>query len=49
MVERVFSALLSDAALKKVKEPAEGTIEGLKETGQPVPREDEDKVGSVEV
>ncbi len=38
-----------DEALAKIKEAAEVTIEGLKETGQPIPRGDEDKIGLVEV
>ena len=38
-----------DEALVKITEAAEVTIEGLKETGQPIPRGDEDKIGLVEV
>jgi predicted RNase H-like HicB family nuclease len=38
-----------DEALEMIKEAAEVTIEGLKETGQLIPRGDEDKIGLVEV
>jgi predicted RNase H-like HicB family nuclease len=38
-----------EEALDKIKESAALTIEGLKETGQPVPNGDEDSVGLIEV
>ena len=36
-------------ALDNIKEAAEVTVEGLKATGQPVPLNDEERVGFVEV
>ena len=38
-----------EEALDNIKEAAEVTIEGMKATGQPVPRGDEDKVGFLEM
>ena len=38
-----------EEALEKVREAAEVTIEGLKDTGQPVPAEDDGMVRSVEL
>ena len=39
----------TEEALEKVREAAEVTVQGLKATGQPVPRGDEGKVAYVEV
>ena len=38
-----------EEAVKKIKEAADVTIEGLKATEQPVPLGDEDRAGFVEV
>ncbi len=38
-----------DEALAKIKEAAEVTIEGLKETGQPIPMGDGDTIGLLEL